>query len=96
MTTIVNINKTKKYQKYIGRGSIFGNPYIIGIHGDRNQVIAQYEKWFKFLLKDPVFTTELLKLKNKVLGCFCSAPLPCHGQIIVDYLDNLEDTVYES
>jgi len=82
---VVNI-KGNDYDEYIGRGSIFGNPYEIGIDGTRSEVIARYEKWFKHLLKDPIFRRELAKLKGKKLGCFCH-PLRCHGEIIVKYLN---------
>lgn len=29
---------------YIGRGSVWGNPFKIGIHGNREKVIALYHK----------------------------------------------------
>lgn len=88
MTEIVHLKKDQ-YDVYIGRGSIFGNPYEMGIDGDRNTVILRYRKWFNFLLKDPRFEAELKKLKNKRLACFC-APLACHGDVIKEYLDNLQ------
>lgn len=88
MTTVVN--KTHEpYDVYIGRGSIFGNPYVIGRDGTREQVIARYEEWFKFLIRDSKFVAELKSLKGKKLGCFCS-PLLCHGHIIADYVNSLE------
>jgi len=33
-TRVVNLN-IEKYDVYIGRGSIWGNPFIIGKHGNR-------------------------------------------------------------
>lgn len=30
---------------YIGGGSIWGNPFIIGRHGNREEVIAQYRQY---------------------------------------------------
>jgi hypothetical protein len=30
---------------YIGRPSIWGNPFVIGRDGDRAEVIGQYEAW---------------------------------------------------
>jgi hypothetical protein len=85
MTTVVN-KRTDAYDIYCGRGSIFGNPYEIGIDGTREKVIERYKVWFNFCLRDPIFKREVLKLKGKKLGCFC-APLDCHGRIIKEYLD---------
>jgi hypothetical protein len=86
MTTVVNKN-TEPFDVYIGRGSIFGNPYEIGVDGTREQVIARYEKWFNFLLRDSAFLEELKKLAGKRLGCFCK-PQQCHGEIIAEFLNN--------
>lgn len=65
---------------YIGRGSRWGNPFAIGTHGDRTQVLALYEGYAaKKLLEDPDW---LLPLRGKDLVCFC-APRPCHGDILL-------------
>lgn len=85
MTTVVN-KRLQPYDTYCGRGSIFGNPYEIGHDGTREQVIERYKIWFNFLLRDPIFRAEVLKLKNKRLGCFCK-PLACHCDVIADWLD---------
>lgn len=84
-TTVVN----KRYDfcdVYIGRGSLFGNPFIIGKDGDRFTVISKYKKWFIEKLKNPDFKKQIMKLKNKKLGCFCK-PKMCHGDIIASYLN---------
>ena len=85
-TTIVNIKK-HKCDVYIGRGSPFGNPFRIGDHGDREQVLAKYRTYFKRRLTDQSFRDKVLSLKGKVLGCWCK-PLLCHGDVIVEYLES--------
>jgi hypothetical protein len=83
-TTVVNKNHSK-FDIYIGRGSIFGNPYRIGIDGNRAEVIHKYKLDFnngKFLEE------QLSTLKGKRLGCFCK-PLACHGDVIAEYLNSL-------
>ena len=68
---------------YIGRGSAWGNPYVIGKHGDREFVIAQFALYAKRRLKhEPEW---LNPLKGKNLVCFC-APLPCHGNVIQEII----------
>jgi hypothetical protein len=72
------------FDVYIGRPGPYGNPFRIGRDGTREEVIAKY----KALLETD---TELQKavrlLKGKVLGCWCK-PLPCHGDVIVEWLEN--------
>ncbi len=88
MTTVVNIKKTKCYDVYCGRGSIYGNPFKIGEDGDRKEVIQKFKKYFYKRLKDKKFKNDVLFLKEKILGCYCK-PLDCHCDVIKEYLDNL-------
>lgn len=83
---IVNIDK-EPYDIYIGRGSIWGNPFIIGKHGNRNKVI---EKYREYLLKNKFLMDNLKTLKDKVLGCHCK-PLKCHGDVLVELIDKMEN-----
>lgn len=87
MTTIINKYK-EKGGAYIGRGSIFGNPYVIGRDGTRDEVIDRYQEWFNFMIKDKRFLSAILELKDCKLSCFC-APQRCHGDVIAEYLNNL-------
>lgn len=77
---------------YIGRPSVFGNPFRIG-EGKavrrpmtRAEVIDRYRHYFNMRLKtDPDFKAAVEALAGKDLVCFC-APKSCHGDVIVDYL----------
>ena len=102
---IVNIKNHDKTEHdfYIGRPSIFGNPYS---HKDnsiadfivdsRNESIDLYRKYFYYRIEsgDKVFIDELdrmidyYKEHGKLnISCFC-APKRCHGDIIKEYLEN--------
>jgi len=85
-TTIVNIKHTNVYDFYCGRGSPFGNPYIIGRDGTRNEVCDKFIPYFNKRLKDPYFRAQVMELKGKRLACFC-VPLRCHLETIVDYIN---------
>lgn len=86
MTTVVNKYK-EDYDVYIGRGSIWGNPYTIGEDGDREVVIAKYRSYLWSQIEAGFITKEqLLSLDGKRLGCFCK-PKPCHGDIIVKAIE---------
>lgn len=84
-TTVVN-KRTDEYDIYIGRGSVFGNPFMIGIGGTREEVITLYRSWFMRQLASPKFEEAIEGLRGKRLGCFCK-PLACHGDVIVEYLE---------
>ena len=74
------VNKYKEpFDVYIGSGSKWGNPFRIGIDGNRAQVIKLYHE---YILKQPHLMKALPELKGKVLGCYC-APKPCHGDILI-------------
>lgn len=85
VTELVNIAHTG-CDVYIGRGSPFGNPYVLGVDGDRDEVIRLYKIHFiEKLMRDPAFPTQVESLRGKKLGCHCS-PLACHGDVILEYL----------
>jgi len=44
-TRVVHCKK-EPYDIYIGRPSKWGNPFEIGVNGDRLQVINLYRQWF--------------------------------------------------
>lgn len=86
-TTLVNINRGDRCDVYIGRGGPFGNPYVIGQDGDRDEVIRKFRDYFHQRLKmDRDFRKKVEALKGKTLGCHC-APLNCHGTVIMEFLD---------
>lgn len=75
---------------YIGRGSIYGNPYVIGKHGTRAEVIDKYREHLEEYLDDPTTQEALLALDGKDLVCFC-APLPCHGDVLIHAVKYVKD-----
>jgi hypothetical protein len=73
-------------ERYPKQSSIFSNPFKIGRDGNRNEVLDKYKDYIiKKLDNDINFKNELMKLKNKNLGCWCS-PDPCHGNILLDLI----------
>jgi hypothetical protein len=68
---------------YIGRGSKWGNPFVIGQHGDRDSVLAKFKR---LLWNSPALMDALLELQGKQLLCFC-APEKCHGDVLVAALE---------
>jgi len=60
---------------YCGRGSPYGNPFVIGRDGDRDQVCDRFER-------DVLPTLDVSALRGKDLVCFC-APKRCHCDAIL-------------
>ena len=68
---------------YIGRGSKWGNPFVIGKDGDRAEVIAKFKEYASARLG--VDMNWLKPLVGKDLNCFC-APLACHGDVLLEMI----------
>jgi len=84
MTTKVVHCKKAKYDVYIGRPGPWGNPFQIGIDGNREQVVQLYAEW---LLSQPELVAKAKQeLKGKILACWC-APALCHGDILAAIAD---------
>lgn len=92
MITVVN----KRYHRgggvYIGRPSLLGNPFRIGEHGTRKEVIARYRAWlWQQIQQQGTVYHELLCLAEVArrgdlyLICWCKEPgrqTDCHGDIL--------------
>ena len=78
-TVAVN-SRTDDYDVYIGRGSKWGNPFVMRDKSDheRDRVCDAYEAWF---MNQPDLVNSLHELKGKRLGCFCK-PKRCHGDFL--------------
>ena len=83
MSRVVHCKK-EEYDVYIGRPSKWGNPYQIGVHGTREEVIQKYRE---MILGNKKLLSALPELQGKTLGCWCS-PLACHGDVLVELLEN--------
>ena len=77
-TKVVNLRK-ENYDVYIGRPSIYGNPYRVGIDGTREEVIEMYERYAR---RNKEIMQNIPSLVGKKLGCFCK-PKRCHGDVLV-------------
>ena len=74
----------------IDRRTIYGNPFKIGPDGTREDVIAKHKKYMlERIAVDLEFKEAVLALKGKILLCWC-APLPCHGDNYVVWLEKGE------
>lgn len=85
--TVVNKRRHKPTPNdvYIGRPSKWGNPFVIGKDGNRNQVVSKYLTW---LVKQPELMKALPELRGKTLVCWC-APQMCHGDVLAGLANSI-------
>lgn len=90
-TVVVNC-RVDNYDIFIGRPSIWGNPFKEGRHGTREEVIEKYREY----IKTHPFLLDLARkeLKGAVLGCYCK-PKPCHGDVLAELVNEADDTAGE-
>lgn len=98
MILIVHCKKDK-YDVYIGRGSKWGNPFVVGRDGNRSEVLMKYADWLR---NQTQLLDSLHELENRVLGCFCApkggitkdSELVCHGQILAKVVEGGTETLW--
>lgn len=83
-TRVVNIKCGERFDVYIGRGSAYGNPYVIGKHGTRAEVVAAYRKLVE---GSPTRMAEVRQLRGKRLGCNWEA---ARLAVLMDIRDGLK------
>jgi len=91
--TVINIKNVNGFDAvYIGRPSVFGNPFSVRM--GRTTCIARYGMRFAELMScETPLKAAVDRLVLRVyngedikLACFC-APLPCHGDTIKAYIE---------
>jgi len=83
-TRVVHCQKSQ-FDVLIDRRTKWGNPFILGKDGDRDEVCDKHEEYIrngegKWLLD------HLDELEDKVLGCHCK-PSRCHGDTLVKLVE---------
>jgi hypothetical protein len=82
------------------KGSVLGNPFKIGVHGNRAEVIERYRHWLwqQIKLKGEVYNelVRIVKLyrenPNIRLVCWCS-PKECHADVIIKAIKWLDTQI---
>ena len=66
----------------VARPTKWGNPFRIGVNGNREEVLHKYRTWvMQKLAEQPDF---LAPLRGKNLACFCKMTEPCHADILLE------------
>ena len=87
VTRVVD-KRRSAFDVYIGKPSVFGNPFWTNDEVSRDEAISNFEKYFLDRVgRDLRFRDKVLALRGKTLGCFCRPEKPCHGDVIAKWLD---------
>jgi hypothetical protein len=91
--------KPNANHRYIGRGSLFGNPFThLPLSRTKAQFqvkteqesMACFESWFRErLANDVTLRQKLLELDGHELVCYCK-PAPCHGDILINLIEEIK------
>jgi len=87
-TKVVN-RRNDTYMALVDRTTVFGNPFVLGRHGNRDEVIAKFREYWYAPEQADLRARAVRELKGKRIACWCS-PQACHGDVIAQYL-NQED-----
>ena len=83
---VVFVEEDGKKERFPKKGSNFCNPFVVGKHGTREEVISKYKTYIEARIKsEPQLEEELKSLKGKKLGCWCH-PEACHGDVLLEIL----------
>lgn len=85
-TTVVNL-KEDHYDVRIDRKTKWGNPFVVGRDGTREEVIQQFGDW---IVEQSHLLEALHEIKGKRLGCWCK-PHACHGDVLARLADATPD-----
>ena len=92
MIEVVNMKDASIKPKIrVDRTSVWGNPFVLGKHGNRNEVIDKYADW---IAERPELIKMLsdLMIKSGVnrLACWC-APMRCHGHVLAKMVEEYRE-----
>ena len=87
-TRVVNLRFIPLDSVSIGRPGPWGNPFHIGQDGTREEVVEKFARWFATSTDARArwMRNNLETLRDRTLVCYC-APLPCHGDVFVAWLE---------
>lgn len=81
----------------VTRGTRWGNPFKVGVHGTAEECVAKYAKWLlpythhgehsdigSFMLSEANLIEIQAELRGKNLACFCALDQPCHADFLLE------------
>ncbi len=96
---VVNLKHHRGESTRVCRPTLYGNPWVLGPDGTRDEVCDRYEAWLREgrNFGHPAATEQrrqfilnsLFALRGKVLSCHC-APQRCHAEVLIALIEELD------
>lgn len=67
---------------YVGRPTMFGNPYRVGVNGSAADCVRLYRDSLK--VQRAFRKVIRRKLRGKHLACWCRLDQPCHADVLLE------------
>jgi len=68
---------------YVGRPSMWGNPFVVGEDGSQGECVELYRQWVAEPERVTLRRAIRRDLRGKDLVCWC-APKPCHADVLLE------------
>jgi Domain of unknown function (DUF4326) len=85
----IRLQRTRGWRKptdavVVARPTRWGNPYRIGVDGDRQQCVEQYRQALTDGRLGFTVVDVRRELAGKDLACWCPDKAPCHANVLID------------
>lgn len=74
---------------YVGRGSRWGNPFVIKLCGSREEALKRYRRLMTAGMPWRIAEARE-ELRGKNLACWCRLDTPCHADILLELANRRE------
>ena len=89
MCEVLNKRSGRTDGVYVGRPSKWGNPFVVGRDGSREEVVRKYSEW---LFRNVELLGQVHELRGKNIVCWC-APHACHADVLLELANEYDEQV---
>jgi len=75
--------------KFVGRPTMFGNPFRISSERDAQHCVDAYRKWIHQPGQTGIRNVTKNLLRGKDLACWCPLDQPCHADVLLEIANEI-------
>lgn len=90
--------KNPPNSKRCGRGTRWGNPFEVNVHGTHDEVVELYRQWLRngghpeLEERRQRILNDIGMLRGKNIGCACRIDQSCHCDVLIELLEDARQT----